>query len=50
MAWNKGKQRYRTEFSAKEFNSYLRSFEGDLPDEEAKYLLYKFLRSNIALR
>jgi hypothetical protein len=48
MAWNKGKQRYRTEFSAKEFNSYLRSFEGDLPDEEAKYLLYKFLRSNIA--
>ena len=48
MAWNKGKQRYRTEFSAKEFNSHLRSFEGDLTDEESKYLLYKFLRANIA--
>jgi hypothetical protein len=48
MAWNKGKQRYRTDFSAKDFNSYLRSFEGDLPDEEAKYFLYKFLRANIA--
>jgi hypothetical protein len=48
MAWHKGKQRYRTEYSAQEFNDYLKTFEGDLPDEEAKYLLYKFLRANIA--
>jgi hypothetical protein len=46
--WNKGKQRYRTDYSAKEFNAYLKTFEEDLPDEEAKYLLYKFLRANIA--
>ena len=48
MAWQKGKQRYRNEYSATEFNNYLKTFEGDLPDEEAKYLLYKFLRANIA--
>ena len=48
MAWQKGKQRYRNDYSATEFNNYLKTFEGDLPDEEAKYLLYKFLRANIA--
>lgn len=48
MAWHKGKQRYRTEYSAQEFNDYLKTFDGDLPDEDAKYLLYKFLRANIA--
>ncbi len=48
MAWQKGKQRYRNDYSATEFNNYLKTLEGDLPDEEAKYLLYKFLRSNIA--
>ena len=48
MAWQKGKQRYRNDYSATEFNNYLKTLEGDLPDEEAKYLLYKFLRANIA--
>jgi hypothetical protein len=48
MAWQKGKQRYRNDYSATEFNSYLKTLDGDLPDEEAKYLLYKFLRANIA--
>ena len=48
MAWDKGKQRYRTDYSAKEFNDYLKTLDSDLPDEEAKYLLYKFLRANIA--
>jgi len=48
MAWQKGKQRYRNDYSAQEFNNYLKTLDGDLPDEEAKYLLYKFLRANIA--
>jgi hypothetical protein len=48
MAWQKGKQRYRNDYSATEFNNYLKTLDGDLPDEEAKYLLYKFLRANIA--
>ena len=48
MAWQKGKQRYRNDYSAQEFNNYLKTLDGNLPDEEAKYLLYKFLRANIA--
>ena len=48
MAWQKGKQRYRNDYSANELNTYLKTLDGDLPDEEAKYLLYKFLRANIA--
>lgn len=48
MAWHKGKQRYRTDYSAEDLNNYLKTIEGDLPSDEAKYLLYKFLRANIA--
>lgn len=48
MAWNKGKQKYRLDHSARELNNSLREIDGSIKEEEAKYLLYKFLRNNIA--
>ena len=48
MAWNKGKQRYRLEHSASELNEKLKSFEGGIKEEDARYYLYKFLRNNIS--
>lgn len=44
---DKGKQRYRYEFSAKRVNDTIIDFEGDLNEEDAKYHLYKFLRNNV---
>tara|TARA_R110000824_G_scaffold143979_2_gene311769 strand:- start:11073 stop:12965 length:1893 start_codon:yes stop_codon:yes gene_type:complete len=48
MAWSKGKQRYRFEHSASELNEKLKSFEGGIKEEDARYYLYKFLRNNIS--
>jgi hypothetical protein len=48
MAWSKGKQRYRFEHSASELNKKLKSFEGGIKEEDARYYLYKFLRNNIS--
>ena len=48
MAWNKGKQKYRLEHSSKELHKELNEITGSIKEEEAKYLLYKFLRNNIA--
>ena len=46
MSWIKGKQGYRLDHSSNELNKELKAIEGDLKEEEAKYLLYKFLRKN----
>ena len=48
MAWTKGKQGFRLDHSSQELNKSLKEIEGTLKEEEAKYLLYKFLRNNIA--
>ena len=48
MAWNKGKQKYRLEHSSKELHKELKAITGSIKEEEAKYLLYKFLRNNIS--
>jgi hypothetical protein len=48
MSWTKGKQGYRLEHSSKELNKLLKEMDGTLGEEESKYLLYKFLRNNIA--
>ena len=48
MAWNKGKQKYRLEHSSKELHKELQDITGSIKEEEAKYLLYKFLRNNIS--
>ncbi len=48
MSWTKGKQGYRLEHSSQELNKTLKELEGSIKEEEAKYLLYKFLRNNIA--
>ena len=48
MSWIKGKQGYRLEYSSKELNKVLKELKGSIKEEEAKYLLYKFLRNNIA--
>ena len=48
MAWNKGKQKYRLEHSSKELHKELKDITGSIKEEEAKYLLYKFLRNNIS--
>jgi hypothetical protein len=48
MAWSKGKQRYRFEHSASKLNEKLKSFEGSIKEEDARYYLYKFLRNNIS--
>lgn len=47
MAWNKGKQRYRYEYSASKLNERLLAIDKDLNEEEAKYELYRFLRNNV---
>lgn len=46
--WDKGKQKIRMDFAAKPLNEELLAIKGDLKDEDARYLLYKFLRNNIA--
>jgi len=48
MAWNKGKQGFRLDHSSQELNDSLKEIDGAIKEEEAKYLLYKFLRNNIA--
>ena len=48
MSWTKGKQGYRLEHSSQELNEFLKELDGSIKEEEAKYLLYKFLRNNIA--
>ena len=48
MSWIKGKQGYRLEHSSQELNEFLKELDGSIKEEEAKYLLYKFLRNNIA--
>ena len=48
MAWTKGKQGFRLDHSSQELNKSLKEIEGTIKEEEAKYLLYKFLRNNIA--
>ena len=48
MSWTKGKQGYRLEHSSQELNDFLKEIDGAIKEEEAKYLLYKFLRNNIA--
>jgi len=48
MSWTKGKQGYRLEHSSQELNNFLKEIDGGIKEEKAKYLLYKFLRNNIA--
>jgi len=48
MAWTKGKQKYRLEYSSTDLNEYLKTIEGNLSEEDAKYELFRFLRNNIA--
>lgn len=45
MTWEEGKQKYNLEFD--KTNSEILDLKGYLEEEEAKYYLYKFLRSNI---
>lgn len=49
MAWQKGIQKERLDYSSKETQAEIERF-GDsfLGEDEAKYLLYKFLRNNVA--
>lgn len=46
--WDKGKQKERLEYASTALNKELLEIEGDLTEDEAKYLLYKFLRNNIS--
>ena len=48
MSWTKGKQGYRLDHSSNVLNEELKALEGSIKEEDAKYLLYKFLRNNIA--
>ena len=48
MSWTKGKQGYRLDHSSSVLNEELKKLEGSIKEEDAKYLLYKFLRNNIA--
>ena len=48
MSWTKGKQGYRFEHSSSALNEELKELEGGIREEDAKYLLYKFLRNNIS--
>jgi hypothetical protein len=48
MSWSKGKQRFRLDYSAQVLNEELVQLDGILKEEDARYYLYKFLRSNIA--
>ena len=47
MAWYKGQQESRFDFSAERINEEILQVKGFIPDEEAKVLLFKFLRNNI---
>ncbi len=48
MSWTKGKQGYRLDHSSSVLNKELKKLEGSIKEEDAKYLLYKFLRNNVA--
>ena len=48
MSWEKGIQSHRMEYASVPLNEKLKSIEGSLKEEEARYYLYKFLRNNIA--
>ena len=45
--WTKGSQNLRLEYSSKRINEEVLEHKGYLQDEDAKILLYKFLRNNI---
>lgn len=47
MAWTKGIQGYRYEYSASKLNKQLLELKGYLTEQEAKVYLYQFLRNNI---
>jgi hypothetical protein len=47
MAWNKGNQGLRLEYSSKRINEEILERRGHINDTEAKPLLYKFLRNNV---
>ena len=48
MSWEKGIQSHRMEYASVPLNEKLKSIEGSLKEEDARYYLYKFLRNNIA--
>lgn len=45
--WDKGKQKYRMEFSSSELNQKLLEIGEQMSEDDAKYYLYLFLRNNI---
>ena len=45
MTWETGKQKYQNDFG--NVNDEIKKIKGYLDEEEAKYHLYKFLRSNV---
>lgn len=45
MTWETGKQKYHSDF--KSANEEIKKIKGYLDEDEAKYHLYKFLRSNV---
>ena len=49
MAWNKGIQGHRMEYSARAINEEILEKKGFIQEGEAKVLLCKFLRNNISL-
>lgn len=46
--WDKGKQRFRMEYSSKELNKKLLAMDDNLSEEDSRYYLYLFLRNNIS--
>jgi hypothetical protein len=48
MAWEKGVQDVRMGYASEPLNEYLKSIDGSMKEEDARYYLYKFLRNNIA--
>ena len=49
MAWTKGVQEYRFDYSAELINDEIEAIEGFIPEDEARILLYRFLRANIGI-
>ena len=47
MAWQKGVQECRFDYSADTVNDEIEAIEGFIPEDQAQILLYKFLRANI---
>ena len=45
MTWETGVQKYRDEFGG--VNEEIKKIKGYMDEDEAKYHLYKFLRSNV---